>query len=70
VVSLPKAREDNKILVPARKALTVTHHDAGTVGIEDVKLNLNAPMYDVLGRIVDENYKGIVIQNGVSFLRY
>jgi hypothetical protein len=70
VVSLPKAREDNKILVPARKALTVTHHDAGTVGIEDVQLNLNAPMYDVLGRIVDENYKGIVIQNGVSFLRY
>ncbi|MBP3586235.1 MAG: N-acetylmuramoyl-L-alanine amidase [Paludibacteraceae bacterium] len=70
VVSLPKSSEENQVLIPARKALTVTHHDAGTVGIEDVQLNLNAPMYDVLGRIVDENYKGIVIQNGVSFLRY
>ena len=31
-------------------------------------LDLNAPMYDVLGRQVDPTYRGIVIQNGQSFL--
>jgi hypothetical protein len=41
-------------------------------GIEDIAteatLNLNAPMYDVLGRQVDNTYRGIVIQNGQAFL--
>jgi hypothetical protein len=45
--------------------------DPGT-GVEDVvteaTLDLNAPMYDVLGRQVDKNYRGIVIQNGQAFL--
>ena len=31
-------------------------------------LDMDAPMYDVLGRIVDKTYKGIVIQNGQSYL--
>lgn len=31
-------------------------------------LDLNAPMYDVLGRRVNDSYKGIVIQNGHKYL--
>jgi hypothetical protein len=44
----------------------------GGSGVENVvkeaTLDMNAPMYDVLGRIVDKTYKGIVIQNGQSYL--
>ena len=38
--------------------------------VENVRqpLDLNAPMYDVLGRIVDETYRGIIIQNGNKYL--
>jgi uncharacterized repeat protein (TIGR02543 family) len=31
-------------------------------------LDLNAPMYDILGRQVNETYRGIVIQNGHKFI--
>jgi uncharacterized protein YjdB len=63
--------------------LTVTTEDGGhtdmlTVvvadgtSVEDIKeatgLDLNAPMYDVVGRQVDKNYRGIVIQNGNKYL--
>ena len=69
IVSLPK--EENITLVPAKQALTVIVGNQGT-GIEDIAteatLNLNAPMYDVLGRQVDNTYRGIVIQNGQAFL--
>ncbi len=69
IVSLPK--DVNVTTVPAKKALTVVVGNEGT-GVEDIvteaTLNLNAPMYDVLGRIVDKTYRGIVIQNGQSFL--
>ena len=46
---------------------------AGTyTSVEDIKnaigLDLNAPMYDVVGRQVDKTYRGIVIQNGQAFL--
>lgn len=46
---------------------------AGTyTSVEDVKaptgLDLNAPMYDILGRQVDNTYRGIVIQNGNKYL--
>ena len=38
--------------------------------IENVAvLNINAPMFDVLGRQVTEEYHGIVIQNGHKFIR-
>ena len=44
----------------------------GETSVEDIKaetgLDMNAPMYDVLGRLVDKTYKGVVIQNGQSFL--
>ena len=69
IVSLPK--DVNITTVPAKKALTVVVGNQGT-GIEDIAteatLNLNAPMYDVLGRQVDKTYRGIVIQNGQAFL--
>ena len=41
-----------------------------TTGVENVYpvLDLNAPMYDILGRQVDANYRGIVIQNGNKYL--
>ena len=68
IVSLPK--EENVTVVPAKKALTVVVGDDHT-GVEDIReatLDLNAPMYDVLGRQVDKTYRGIVIQNGQSFL--
>lgn len=70
VFTLPKA--DNITIIPARKALTVTKKGTGTA-VEDVtapaQLDMNAPMYDVLGRQVDKTYKGIVIQNGHKYLR-
>ena len=69
IFSLPKA--ENITIVPARKALTVTKKGTGTA-VEDVtapaQLDMNAPMYDVLGRQVDKTYKGIVIQNGHKYL--
>ena len=40
-------------------------------GIEQVErpaLDINAPMYDVLGRQVDVTYRGIIIQNGNKYL--
>ena len=38
--------------------------------VENVRptLNVNAPMYDVLGRQVDATYRGIIIQNGNKYL--
>jgi hypothetical protein len=63
--------------------VTVTTEDGGfqdmltvIVGegtsVEDIKnqtgLDLNAPMYDVVGRQVDKNYRGIIIQNGNKYL--
>ena len=41
-----------------------------TTDIENVRpaLNVNAPMYDVLGRQVDATYRGIIIQNGNKYL--
>ncbi len=69
IVSLPK--DVNVTTVPAKKALTVVVGN-GISGVEDIvteaTLDMNAPMYDVLGRIVDKTYRGIVIQNGQSYL--
>ena len=63
--------------------VTVTTEDGGyqdyiTVivstytSVEDVLnetgLDLNAPMYDVVGRQVDATYKGVIIQNGNKYL--
>ena len=63
--------------------LTVTTEDGGhtdmlTVvvtdgaSVDDIKattgLDLNAPMYDVLGRQVDKDYRGVILQNGNKYL--
>lgn len=69
VFTLPKA--DNTTIIPARKALTVSKNGTGThVGevAAPAQLDMNAPMFDVLGRQVDNTYKGIVIQNGHKYL--
>ena len=43
----------------------------GTTAIQHVNatLDLNAPMFDILGRKVNADYKGIVIQNGQKYIR-
>ena len=63
--------------------LTVTTEDGGYTdmltivvtdgtSVEDIKeatgLDLNAPMYDVVGRQVDATYRGVIIQNGNKYL--
>lgn len=61
---------DNTIVIPAKTALADAP-DYDPTAVENVKpatLNLNAPMYDVLGRQVDKTYRGIVIQNGQAYL--
>ena len=69
VFSLPKT--DNTTIIPARKALTVSKSGTGT-HVDEVTtpapLDMSAPMYDILGRQVDNTYKGIVIQNGKKYL--
>ena len=41
-----------------------------STNIENIRptLDVNAPMYDVLGRQVDTSYRGIIIQNGNKYL--
>jgi uncharacterized repeat protein (TIGR02543 family) len=41
-----------------------------STSVENVRpaLDINAPMYDIMGRQVDENYRGIIIQNGQKYL--
>ena len=52
---------------PEKQSLAVDYEKEE--GIENVMLNLSAPMYDVLGRQVTEDYHGIIIQNGRKFVR-
>ncbi|MBR5327016.1 MAG: carboxypeptidase regulatory-like domain-containing protein [Paludibacteraceae bacterium] len=62
---------DNTIVIPAKTALADAQAPDPGTGVEDVvdvKLDRNAPMFDVLGRQVDKNYRGVVIQNGQVFL--
>ncbi len=60
-------------LVDDAKFASWTCADAGVVTeIEQTvapELDLNAPMFDVLGRKVNADYHGIVIQNGKKFIR-
>ena len=79
--SIAKVEKGNIIAVGEGTAnITVTTTDGGfkatcvvTVRIVDGVMNIqvldvNAPMYDVLGRQVDNTYRGIVIQNGQKFM--
>lgn len=46
---------------------------SGASGINDViaapEVDENAPVYNILGQRVNENYKGIVIKNGVKYIQ-
>ena len=69
LVTMPTA--DNSLLIPAKTALAdapVYDPTAVENTTTKVTLDFNAPMYDVLGRQVNKNYRGIVIQNGQVFL--
>ena len=70
LVTMPTA--ENALVIPAKTALADATEPDPETGVEDVvkeaTLDINAPMYDVLGRQVDKNYRGIVIQNGQAFL--
>jgi hypothetical protein len=62
---------DNTIVIPAKTALEdAAEYDPTAVEdvVREATLDLNAPMYDVLGRQVDKTYRGIVIQNGQGYL--
>jgi hypothetical protein len=76
-------RRERTTIMDGSAILTVTTEDGGhtdmlTVvvndgtSVEDIKdatgLDLNAPMYDVVGRQVDATYRGIIIQNGNKYL--
>ncbi len=66
--TMPTAK--NTLVIPAKTALadaTDIPSDVENV-VKNAVLDLNAPMYDVLGRMVDKTYKGIVIQNGQAYL--
>ena len=62
---------DNTIVIPAKTALadaTAPNPETAVENVQPAVLDRNAPMYDVLGRQVNKNYHGIVIQNGQVFL--
>ncbi len=45
---------------------------AGATGISDItanKANANAPIYNLAGQRVNDNAKGILIQNGKKFVK-
>ena len=42
--------------------------DDVTTGVEKQSVQTTSPMYDLLGRLVDENYKGIVVIKGKKYL--
>ena len=50
--------------------LTVIVSDGTSVEdiLRETGLDLNAPMYDVVGRQVDATYRGVIIQNGNKYL--
>ena len=62
---------NNVSVIPAKTALADAGEYDPTTSVEDVTtktLDLNAPMYDVLGRQVDKSYRGVVIQEGRVFM--
>ena len=61
---------DNTIIIPAKTALADAPEYDPTA-VENVKTTIfdsYAPMYDILGRQVKGNYRGIVVQKGHAFL--
>lgn len=61
-VTTPEIAQNNKIIEIKKKA-------TGISAIENKKAEDNAAIYNLAGQRVDENYKGIVIQNGKKFVK-
>lgn len=62
--------------IGANGAVMALYHvvvESGNAGIDDViaapEADENAPVYNILGQRVNENYKGIVIKNGVKYIQ-
>lgn len=62
--------------IGANGAVMALYHvvvESGVSGIEDViatpEADKNAPVYNILGQRVNENYKGLVIKNGVKYVQ-
>ena len=52
-------------------SMVITYSTGSPTGIEDAQvrvLDINAPMYNVMGQQVNAEYKGIVIQNGHKYI--
>jgi uncharacterized repeat protein (TIGR02543 family) len=51
-------------------AIWKDNNQGPTTDVENIRpaLDMDAPMYDVLGRRVDATYRGIIIQNGNKYL--
>ena len=63
----------NEVVVPANSKLTIRKAEGPGQDINEANdqpqhLDISKPMYDVLGRPVDANFRGIVIQNGKTYL--
>ena len=57
-----------------KKAVIIDCH--GTTDVENIEtekdapaLDINQPMYNVLGQLVTADYHGVVIQNGYKYIR-
>ncbi len=58
--------ELSRVQLPGKKLMGAEVSALGEVKYE---LDLNAPMYNIIGREVDASYRGIVIQNGRKYIR-
>ena len=59
--------DDNSLVIPAKQALP-GDQPTDVENVQHPTLDINAPMYDILGRQVDRTYRGIVLQNGQAYL--
>lgn len=67
IYSVPS--ESNLSTVPAKKALTVEKKDILN-GVDNISVKTKSGVrYNLMGQPVDENYKGIVIQDGKKFIQ-
>ena len=65
-----RVKNDTKWGQPKLKSLTLTYNGDLPSGIEETtSLESDGQMYDILGRPVDESYRGIIIMRGKKILR-
>ena len=66
---------ENEQYLRIKDGVTLTIREVGGAAIRYVKyepkgFDRNAPKYDLMGRRVDDSYKGIYIQNNQKFINY